>query len=184
MKGGPAYFSICLYASNVVPSVFPIVFPSVFPDAFLQTLYVSDYKVNLHIYTPVCMPPPSVVSSTELVGEKVSYYFQPTKEVWRDQKTKQRLETLNDKVTLTGFGAISWPTTEDGQPILPRKLQVKWTCGRCWWLMHDFYVLLSVVLIISKHLKAWDPRSSRFWIREGPHWHSVGDGYGFGPEML
>jgi len=54
------------------------------------------YEVNLHIYTPVCMPPPSVASSTELVGEKV---------------------------TLTGFGAISWPTTEDGQPILPRKLQ-------------------------------------------------------------
>ena len=127
MEGEPAYFYTRLYASNVFPSVFPIVFPSVFPGAFLQILYVSDYKVNLHIYTPVCMPPPSVASSTELVGEKVRYCYQPTKVVWRDQK-KQMLETLNDKVTLTGFGAISWPTNEDGQPILPRKLQVNiWT---------------------------------------------------------
>ena len=131
MEGEPAYFYTRLYASNVFPSVFPIVFPivfhSVFPGAFLQILYVSDYKVNLHTYTPVCMPPPSVASSTELVGEKVRYCYQPTKVVWRDQK-KQMLETLNDKVTLTGFGAISWPTNEDGQPILPRKLQVNiWT---------------------------------------------------------
>jgi len=52
------------------------------------------YEVNLHIYTPVCMPPPTVASSTDLVSEKA---------------------------TLTGFGAIS--LTEDGVPILPRKLQ-------------------------------------------------------------
>jgi len=52
------------------------------------------YEVNLHIYTPVCMPPPTVASSTDLVSEKA---------------------------TLTGFGAIS--LTEDGIPILPRKLQ-------------------------------------------------------------
>jgi len=54
------------------------------------------YEVNLHIFTPVCMPPPSVASSIQLVGEKA---------------------------TLTGFGASSWPETEDGEPIIPEKLQ-------------------------------------------------------------
>ena len=29
------------------------------------------------------------------------------------------------KATLTGFGASSWPETEDGQPIIPAKLQVE-----------------------------------------------------------
>jgi len=54
------------------------------------------HEVNLHIFTPVCMPPPSVASSTEFVGQQA---------------------------TLTGWGASSWPETEDGEPIIPEKLQ-------------------------------------------------------------
>jgi len=54
------------------------------------------HEVNLHIFTPVCMPPPSVASSTEFVGQQV---------------------------TLTGWGASSWPESVDGQPIIPAKLQ-------------------------------------------------------------
>ena len=34
------------------------------------------------------------------------------------------------KATLTGFGASSWPETEDGQPIIPAKLQVEYDDGR------------------------------------------------------
>jgi len=54
-------------------------------------------EVNLNIFTPICMPPPSVGSSLQLVGQEA---------------------------TLAGFGLIFWPETEtDGEPILPAKLQ-------------------------------------------------------------
>jgi len=53
-------------------------------------------QVNLNIFTPVCLPPPSVTTSTLLAGEKA---------------------------TVTGFGATFWPENHDDQPILPDTLQ-------------------------------------------------------------
>jgi len=53
-------------------------------------------QVNLNIFTPVCLPPPSVTTSTQFAGEKA---------------------------TVAGFGATFWPENHDDQPILPDTLQ-------------------------------------------------------------
>ena len=37
-----------------------------------MVVFVIDQQVNLNIFTPVCLPPPSVTTSTLLAGEKVN----------------------------------------------------------------------------------------------------------------